>query len=515
MRSPTLEGGGRSRGGLSASLLAAAALGGCVVGPNYAPPSPPTEQTYLPAAVSQLGSAGSAETEQRVVTGAGPRIDWWTLLRSPEINQTVALALANNKTLGVAKSNLARAREEVTAARGSLYPQVDATGGLAQQKYGASFLGPEAFGFPTFSAYSAGVGVSYDLDVSGGNHRGIELAAADAEVQSDDLAAVRLSIAGDTVIEALQIASIRAQAEVVEAVVASDQRTLTLVRTANGAGVASRIDVTTAQSQLDRDRALLPSLRQQLNIAQDALAILVGKSPATSSAPDFSLSNITLPQDVPLVVPSELVRARPDIRAAEAQLHAANAAVGVATADLYPRITLSADIADQGLTAGPAGAAWSLVGGVTAPIFHGGTLSARRRGAKDAYVAAFAQYQQTVLIAFQQVADNLHGLINSADEARAEQQALESASAALSLTRLGYGVGDTGIIQVLDAQRLQQLAQLGLVQARTHRYIQTINLILATGGGLGDAPRVASRLQAPTGNTTTATVGLSDEPHRR
>jgi NodT family efflux transporter outer membrane factor (OMF) lipoprotein len=486
-----LEPGRGWRDGLPASLLAATALCGCAVGPNYAPPSPPTEQAYLPAAALQPGSAGAPETEQRVVTGAGPHADWWTLLRSPQIDQTVALALANNRTLDVAKANLARAREEVTAARGALYPQVDAAGGLVRQKYGASFLGPEASTFPTYSAYTAGVGVSYDLDVFGGNRRRIELAAADADVQNDDLAAARLGIAGDTVIEALQIASIRAQAEVVEQVVASDEQTLELVQTANGAGVASRIDVTTAQSQLDRDRALLPDLRQQLNMAQDALAILVGKSPATWSAPDFDLAAITLPQDVPLVVPSELVRARPDIRAAEAQLHAANAAVGVATADLYPHITLSADIAAQGLTSGPAGAAWSLMGGVTAPIFHGGTLKARRRGAQDAYDGAFAQYQQTVLVAFQQVADNLHGLINSADAVRTEQQALDSAGAALSLTRSGYGVGNTGIVQVLDAQRLQQLAQLGLVQARTRRYVQTIDLILATGGGLGDAPRLA------------------------
>jgi NodT family efflux transporter outer membrane factor (OMF) lipoprotein len=490
MLRPTPEGGRRTRGARPAGLLAAAALGGCVVGPNYAPPSPPTEQTYLPAAAPQ---PDSGDTGQRVVTGVGPRSDWWTLLRSPEIDQTVALALANNRTLDVAKANLARAREEVTAARGALYPQVDATGGLARQKYGASFLGPEAFGFPTFSSYSAGVGVTYDLDVFGGNHRRIELAAADAEVQSDDLAGVRLSIAGDAVGEALQIASVRAQIEVMRQVVVSDQQTLKLVEAANGAGVASRIDVTTAQSQLDRDRAQLPSLQQQLNVAQDALAILVGKSPATWSAPDFSLSDITLPQDVPLVIPSELVRARPDIRAAEAQLHAANAAVGVATADLYPHIALSADIAEQGLTSGPAGAAWSLLGGVSAPIFHGGTLKANQRGARDAYQGAFAQYQQTVLIAFQQVADNLHGLANSADETKAEQQALDSASAALNLTRLGYGVGNTGIVQVLDAQRLQQLAQLGLVQAQTRRYIQTVNLILAAGGGLGDTPRLTSR----------------------
>jgi NodT family efflux transporter outer membrane factor (OMF) lipoprotein len=264
---------------------------------------------------------------------------------------------------------------------------------------------------------------------------------------------------------------------------------MSLVQAAHGAGVATQIDVTTAQSQLDRDRALLPPLHQQLDVTRDALAILVGKSPATWAAPDFDLSKMTLPRDIPLAVPSELVRARPDIRAAEARLHVANAEVGVATADLYPHVALSAAIAEEGLTSGPAGAAWSLVGGLTAPIFHGGELSARKRAAQDAYQAAFGDYQQTVLAAFRQIADNLHGLDNAADAVRTEQQALDSASAALRLTRLGYGVGNAGIVQVLDAQRLQQLAELNLVQARTQRYVVTVNLFVAAGGGMADTSK--------------------------
>jgi NodT family efflux transporter outer membrane factor (OMF) lipoprotein len=183
-------------------------------------------------------------------------------------------------------------------------------------------------------------------------------------------------------------------------------------------------------------------------------------------------------------VPSELVRSRPDIRAAEAQLHAASAAVGIATADLYPRITLSANIAEQGLLGGPAGAAWSLIGGITAPIFHGGALSARRRAAQDAYQAAFAQYQQTVLTAFRQIADTLHALQNGADAVMAQRQALNSATRALELNRENYTAGNTTVIQVLDAQRLQQLAELSLVQARTERFLQTVNLFVAAGGGL-------------------------------
>ena len=251
------------------------------------------------------------------------------------------------------------------------------------------------------------------------------------------------------------------------------------------------MDVTTAQSQLDRDQALLPPLHQRLQVAQDALAVLVGRSLANWTPPAFELDRMTLPETLPLAVPSELVRARPDIRAAEARLHAASAQVGIATADLYPKFNLSAAVAGQGLVSGPAGAAWSLVGGMAAPIFHGGSLKARRKAAEQAYQAAFAEYQQTVLAAFQQVADTLNGLSNAADGVRTERQALESASSALHLTRLGLGVGNAGIVQVLDAQRLQQLAQLNLIEARTQRYMLSVDLFLATGGGLpaaGAAP---------------------------
>ena len=183
--------------------------------------------------------------------------------------------------------------------------------------------------------------------------------------------------------------------------------------------------------------------------------------------------------------------------AAEARLHAASAEVGIATTDMYPRLTLSAGIAESGLLSGPAGAAWSVIGGLMAPVFHGGALTAHRRETQDMYRATFAQDQQTVLDAFRQVADNLHGLTNSADDVRTEEQALDSANAALRLTRLGYSVGSVGIIQVLAAQRLQQLAELQLVEARTRQYVETVGLFLAAGGGIGEhqVQGAQSRLQ--------------------
>ena len=228
-------------------------------------------------------------------------------------------------------------------------------------------------------------------------------------MEQRQLDAARLEIAGAVVIQALQIAALRAQIQVIDGIVASDQKTMDLVTTAQTVGVATRVDITTTRSQLDRDRALLPPIRQQIDVAASTLAVLVGKAPADWKAPDFDLARITLPGQVPLIVPSTLVRSRPNIRAAEANLHAANAAVGVATADLYPRLNLSAELVGQGLTSGGFGSAWSVIGGLTAAVFHGGTLTARKRAAVAQRDASFSQYQQTVLTAFEQVPDALHG----------------------------------------------------------------------------------------------------------
>jgi NodT family efflux transporter outer membrane factor (OMF) lipoprotein len=471
---------------LLALILMSSGLAGRTVGPDFVAPSQPRETNYVIGQAVTVSTRASGDTRQEIQLGDVLEADWWTRLQSPELDRTVTLALSNNRTLEVARADLSKASEAIQVARAGLLPQIDATGGLARQQYGAYFLGRETI--PIFSAYSGGAGVSYDLDVFGRTRRSIELAAADNDVQQEALRAAQLSIASDTVLEALQIASTRAQIDVVNIVVASDQRTLGLVKSQEAAGAVADQDVITAQSQLDRDRTLLPALHQQLNMAQDALATLVGSSPADWSAPDFSLAAMSLPRDVPLVVPSELVRSRPDIRAAEAQLHAASAEVGIATADLYPRISLSAGVAEQGLLAGPTGAAWSLVGGISAPIFHGGALSAGRRAAQDAYQAAFAQYQQTVLTAFRQIADTLHALQNDADAVTAQHQAVNSATKALELNRKAYIVGDSTVLQVLDAQRLLLLAELSLVQARVERFRQTVNLFVAAGGGLKASP---------------------------
>ena len=416
--------------------------------------------------------------------GSAPREDWWTLLQSPQLDQVLALALQNNLSLEVARANLARAEEGLAAARGARSVQVDAAADIGRKKYGANFLGPLAQTFPTFSAYSVGPTVSYDLDLFGGTTHRIEAAGANTEYEHEQFRAARLRVMSDTVMQALRIASIRAQIAVVQKVLEADEKTLDLVRAARRTGVVSDIDVLQATSQRDRDRTLLPPLYQDLDVAKDALAVLVGKAPAEWSAPDFALDAFTLPHELSLVVPSELVHARPDIRAAEAELRGASARVGIATADMYPHVTLSSGWAEEGLLTGGTASAWSVIGGITGPIFHGGTLSAQRRAAQDDYRAAFARYQWVVLNSFGQVADTLHALDHDSDALQTEQQALASADSALGLTRQGYRVGNADILQILTAQRLYELAQLGVVQAKTQQFTDTVSLFLASGGGV-------------------------------
>lgn len=273
--SPKLRGAARFL-----SLLALAPAGAGAVGPNYVAPARPAETAYLAHPVTDLGQPGADEQLQHLTVGPSPDAQWWTRFGSPELNRTVGLALANNWSIEAANADLAAANQRVKVARGGLYPQIDAGGGIGRSQYGASFLGPEAQTFPIFSYDTVGLNIKYDLDLFGGTHRKIERSNAMAAFQREALNAAHVSVAENAVVEAVEIASVRAQIDALGQVVASDQQTLDLVKAARGVGAVSDIDVTSAQSQLDRDRTLLPPLVQRLNAAQDALPLLVGSRPA-------------------------------------------------------------------------------------------------------------------------------------------------------------------------------------------------------------------------------------------
>jgi NodT family efflux transporter outer membrane factor (OMF) lipoprotein len=475
-----------------AAFIVAVALSGCTVGPNFKPPDAPAITRYTAPGEAKVLAADARTTVPRQVAVLDDKVtsDWWTLFRSPDLDQLVKQSIADSPTLEAAKARLAAARETVTANTGALYPQIGFSASATREKVNAAAFGlhPDAVPLPpNFNLFQIGPTVSYALDLFGGTRRQIEQAAALADVQRDALDAAYLTLTGNAVIEAVDVATIRGQQKAVNDTLDIDRQNLALVLRERQGGSVPDSDVITAESQLATDETQLPGLDQQLSVATHALAVLLGRAPGDWSSPDFNLATLTLPARLPVSLPSELVHQRPDIQAAEARLHAASAQIGIATAQLYPAITLSGGVGVTALDPGhlfdPAGLVWSVAAGLTQPIFDGGTRQAERRAALAQFKAAAADYRQTVLQGFGQVADILQALTHDADLLAAQQHALDLASEAVRLQRINYANGGTGILALLDAQRQYQQARLGYVRAEAQRYQDTIQLLVAMGGG--------------------------------
>jgi len=481
---------------LLVTVLAAAGLGACAVGPDFKRPETATPAAYrVPEEESPVSADGVAPSAsesaakayaQRFITGAATD-EWWTVFASRDLDAVVREAIARNFTLAAAQATVAEARELVKAEAGNLYPQLSLDGGAGRQKYGTQFLGPLVNNLPTFSYVSAGLAVQYQIDYTGGIARSVEQREALAQYQRSEADATYLLLTGSVVAQATQVAAARAKMQAVAELLAEDRSNLGLVRTAFANGSVTRVDVLTAESQLATDEALLPPLRQQLAAARHALAVLTAHAPGEWTPPDFSLSALTLPMQLPVSLPSELAHRRPDILAAEAQLHAATAAVGVATANLYPQITLTATGGWQSLPGQAlftrSNAAWSLISGITAPLFDGGTLRAERRAAVDELRSSAARYQEVVLESFGQVADALDALTHDGQLVAAQSNALASATSNVELARESYAVGNSGILEVIDAQRRRLDAQVGFLHAEAQQHLDTTQLFLALGGG--------------------------------
>jgi len=476
----------------AASVLAALlAVAGCAVGPDFRRPAPPAVGGFVAPPVAEESGPPAPDTAQ-LASGEAVPATWWELFHYPALDDVLRQAIADNETLVAARATLAAAQEAETEARGAFWPQIDLAGNLSHEEVGSRSTTVSGGRSGGFNLYSVGPTVSYVPDVFGATRRGVEQAAALAEKQRYELAAAYLTLTGNAVTQSMTIASARMQLAAAEDIVADDQQNENLVRQKLEAGKAAEVDVLTAESQLATDRAQIPPLRQQLSVARHALAILVGRFPADWSAPEFDLAAFALPGELPLSLPSEVARQRPDVLAAEAQLHADSAAIGVATAQLYPTITLSASVNAESLAnnfAFPgANAVSDLAAGVTAPLFHGGALLAQRRGAIDTFQGTLATYRQTVLAAFQQVADTLRALEHDSELVDAERHALDTSDRARVLQRVSYEEGKSDLLQLLDAERVYQQARLGYARAQAQRLQDTTQLLVALGGGWWGSP---------------------------
>lgn len=469
---------------LSALGLAACALGldACALGPDFTSPAPPAPD----ASYTARGEAAPPQAR------LGQKIsrDWWTLFGSSELNDVIAMALENNQDLEAARATLDQVQHSAEAVAGLQYPQVGLHGGAVREKvnftsYGMTF--PPA----TLNLFSIGGTVSYALDLFGHERRMAESAAARAEAEGYRLNGAYLTLTGSVVMEALSAAALDSQIALVSGLVDQDQDRVALLRTARQAGAISDREMAEAEGQLAADAAQLPRLRAQLAAVRHALAVLVGKTPGEWSPPDFHLTSFTLPADIPLSLPSDLVRQRPDIMAAEADLHAATADVGAAEANRYPKIVLTADMTQWATLPGhlwqDAATGASLGGGITAPLFQGGKLEAEQRAAESAYKASTARYRQTVLQSFAQVATVLQDLVNDQDEVKRTGEAAGATSASHRFAELQRANGTLGILPVLDTQRQERLSKMTDIDARTRYLKDSAQLFLAMGGGWRNA----------------------------
>ena len=479
---------------------------GCAVGPNFVAPEPPPVQNYTSAEIPQ-------QTASAEVTGGSPQeflfgkdipAQWWDLFHSPALDTLVRQGLIANPNVAAAQAALLQARENFNAAYGAqVYPGLDANLSAAREHVtGAAFFGTtSAGGGTTFNLYGATVNVSYMLDIFGGVRRQLESLQAQVNYQDFQAIGTYLTLTANIVTTAVQEASLRAQLQATQEILADEEKQFHLVQRQFELGSIAKADVLSQQTQLAKTRATLPPLEKALHQTRYSLAVLIGLYPSQAAElPTFDFTNLQLPTTLPVIVPSTLVKQRPDILSAEALLQAASAQVGVATANLYPRITLTAGYGWEankisGLFESDS-LVWNFGAGLLQPLFHGGELRARRRAAVAAFEQSLALYRQTVLQAFLDVANVLRALEADARTLKAQAEVEAAARETLRLSKIQFQAGATSYITLLDAQRQYQQARIDLVRAEATRFADTAALFQALGGGwwypVGAAPASAN-----------------------
>lgn len=473
-------------------LAIAALLAGCAVGPDFVRPPAPSVSRFVPPddpAAKSGGWSGDGQT-QSLSAGTPLTPDWWLRFGSRQIDAAVEDALTGNATLEGAQATLRRSEHTLRAGAGIFYPRVDAQADASRQRESRLSTG-QALPATPFNLFTLSSTVSYTLDLWGGERRQIEALAADVDAQRHALSGAYLMLTANVVNTMIARAAYRDEIAAMRDMLGIVDEQIRLTRAQVTAGSTAYVAVLTLQVQRASLEATLPALEQKQAQADDLLALLAGRYPADWRTPDVSLGAIALPTPLPDTAPSSLVRRRPDILQAEARLHVASAQVGVATAALYPSVTLSASGGFESLSAarlfGPAGRVWSIGGGLSAPLFHGGALRNQRNAARDAYDEAEAEYRQVVLSAFAQVADTLRALANDALASDAQARAMAAAHNALKLTQTGYQAGIAGYLQVLIADVQYQQARIAWLQATAQRLQDTVAFYVALGGGWGES----------------------------
>lgn len=448
----------------------------CTVGPTYVAPAPPP-----PSAI-----AAPTPSSADVAQGAAPASDWWKAFNSPVIDARVEAALAQNPDIAIARARLAQAHEAAVRAGAARYPAVSLSASVTRET--TTFL-PEGIDErgPAITDYLIGPSVSFDLDAFGGARRLRQARAAEAEAAGFEAEAARLTVCADVVRAVIETARARARLDILDQLAADDRQTVESVQRLVDVRRKTIADLEAARSQLAADEALVPAARQQLAAATTELALLTARTPGEAEATDLRLPAIADPAQPPNLLPAELVRRRPDVRAAEARLRAANAKVGVAVARQYPDLSLVGFITQESLDAShlftPAASGGLGAIGIVAPLFQGGALRSDVRAARAGYQESAALYRRTVLTAVGQVSNVLQALAHDDDASTAYGDAVTSADRALAAAQARYALSHADLLQVLTARQALGRARLRIADARAQRLLDMVQLYAALGGG--------------------------------
>jgi NodT family efflux transporter outer membrane factor (OMF) lipoprotein len=500
------------------------ALAGCAVGPRWHAPQPPPMTGYSPAPMPAMSVAAAVHggNSQHLIAGRDIPFEWWELFQSPALDALIEQAFAANPTIAAAQAALAQAQELVYAQQGFFYPTVGATYQAERHKVsgntnGSSTIGVQGSGLNKLPAvpevpasidhvprnlpsyytfYTAELSVGFVPDVFGGNRRQVESLAAQADAQRFALEATYITLASNVAAAAIQEASMRAQIRATQQIIEAGRKALQILRDQFRLGFVRRIDVVAQEAQLAQDETTLPPLRLQLEQTRDLLRALVGELPNREGT-TFELDALQLPLDMPISLPGKIIEQRPDVRAAAAQLHSANANVGAAVAAMLPQFSITGEAGGnatkptQLFDAG--GSFWSLYGNVNQPVFQGFTLMHQKRAADAALRQAAAQYRSTVITAYQNVADTLHVSLSDAAALAADVEAEASAKVTYDLTLRQLQVGYVTYLALLNAQTAYAQTSLTRVQAQAARYRDTIALFQALGGGWWNRRELAAK----------------------
>jgi NodT family efflux transporter outer membrane factor (OMF) lipoprotein len=491
-------------GGRFTGPVLALALAGCAVGPNYhRPADTPVARAYAPAALPETtaGVAGlTGGDPQHFVLGRDIAFAWWKEFGSPKLDALVDKALANNPTLTAARAALAAAHEQTAAQRGYFYPTVGGqftptrqkvAGNLSSNDPGQQGNGSNLSAAPPqgliYSFYTAQLALSYTPDVFGANRRSVESLKAQENDLRYQMEAAYIALTSNVVASALQEASLNAQITAARANIAANRRALDILLEQQRQGLVAALDVAQQESALAAAETTLPPLVKQLEQTHDLIRALAGTLPDDPIDVSFDLDSFHLPHELPVSVPAKLLDQRPDVRSAEEQVHSASAQVGVAVAARLPQFTITAAYggaaSEVGQLFSTGGPFWNLIGGITQPIFDGGTLRHRQHAAEQTLIQAQAQYKSTVINAFQNVADTLQAIHADSDGLVAATRAEAAARRARDVTADQYHAGYVNYQTLLAAEATWQAALANRVQAQTNRFGDAVALYLALGGG--------------------------------